>query len=146
MIGTKQWVYMDACIVIYLVEQKHEHWHTLQQQVEHYVDQGHQFVVSELTRMECLTQPLRQKNALLHEAFEHFFNCNTHVITDLKRPVFDLATQLRANHSLKTPDALHLATAIHHGCHEFWTNDHRLQKAASNHLQVINIFASQGVS
>ena len=146
MIGTKQWVYLDACIVIYLVEQKNDYWRSLQQHFETYVNQGHQFVVSELTRMECLTQPLRQKNALLHDAFERFFNSNTHVIADLKRPVFDLATHLRANHSLKTPDALHLAAAIHYGCHEFWTNDHRLQKAASDHLQVINLFAPQGTA
>ncbi|MGL4609627.1 MAG: type II toxin-antitoxin system VapC family toxin [Trueperaceae bacterium] len=36
---------------------------------------------------------------------------------------------LRAFHNLKTPDALHLATALHHGCQEFWTNDLRLSKA-----------------
>ena len=101
MIGTKQWVYLDACIVIYLVEQKNDYWRSLQQHFETYVNQGHQFVVSELTRMECLTQPLRQKNALLHEAFERFFNSNTHVIADLKRPVFDLALHLRAKQRKK---------------------------------------------
>ena len=48
MIGTKQWVYLDACIVIYLVEQKNDYWRSLQQHFETYVNQGHQFVVSEL--------------------------------------------------------------------------------------------------
>ena len=43
--------------------------------------------------------------------------------------VFDQAAQLRASHpKLKTPDALHLATALHHGCAEFWTNDLELAK------------------
>ena len=36
----------------------------------------------------------------------------------------------RVQHGLKTPDALHLATALHHGCTEFWTNDDRLRAAA----------------
>lgn len=27
-------------------------------------------------------------------------------------------------------DALHLATALHHKCDEFWTNDNRLNSAA----------------
>ena len=45
--------------------------------------------------------------------------------------VFDQAAQLRADfNSLKTPDALHLATALHHNCDEFWTNDTRLNSVA----------------
>ncbi len=40
--------------------------------------------------------------------------------------VFDLAATLRAEQRLKTPDALHLACAIHHGCDEFWTRDARI--------------------
>ncbi|WP_437572751.1 type II toxin-antitoxin system VapC family toxin [Sorangium sp. So ce542] len=34
----------------------------------------------------------------------------------LSAEVFDLATELRALHGLKTPDALHAACAIHHSC------------------------------
>ena len=45
--------------------------------------------------------------------------------------VFDKAAQLRADFSsLKTPDALHLATALHHNCDECWTNDNRLNSVA----------------
>ena len=44
--------------------------------------------------------------------------------------IFAQALGLRAQHGLKTPDALHLATALHHGCTEFWTNDDRLKSAA----------------
>jgi predicted nucleic acid-binding protein len=33
-------------------------------------------------------------------------------------------------HGLTTPDALHLATALQHGCTELWTNDNRLLAAA----------------
>jgi uncharacterized protein len=44
--------------------------------------------------------------------------------------IFDLAAELRAQSSLKTPDALHAACAIHHGCDELWTNDGRLAALA----------------
>lgn len=44
--------------------------------------------------------------------------------------VYDQALELRAACRLKTPDALHLAIAHHHGCTDFWTNDDRLNIAA----------------
>ncbi len=39
-----------------------------------------------------------------------------------------LAAQLRAAYRLKTPDAIHLATAIDSGCDTFITNDGNLKK------------------
>jgi predicted nucleic acid-binding protein len=49
--------------------------------------------------------------------------------------VFSSALNLRIKHKIKTPDALHLATAIENGCTEFWANDNRLNEAAK-HLAV----------
>lgn len=49
-----------------------------------------------------------------------------------------MATQLRAQHDLKTPDAIHLTAAIHTSCDEFWTHDQRLAQAAKGRLQIVN--------
>ena len=51
---------------------------------------------------------------------------------------FDRVLSLRASHRIKTPDALHLATAMQHDCVEFWTNDERLWQAAAG--MAVNIF------
>jgi uncharacterized protein len=51
---------------------------------------------------------------------------------------FDHALSLRVRHKIKTPDAIHLATAIRHDCVEFWTNDERLRQAATG--MAVNIF------
>jgi len=52
--------------------------------------------------------------------------------------VFGRALILRAEQGLKTPDALHLATALQNGCTEFWTNDNRLRSAAG--AMAVNVF------
>lgn len=54
---------------------------------------------------------------------------------------FDRALSLRTCHKIKTPDALHLATAIQHDCVEFWTNDERLRQATIG--IAVNIFVPQ---
>lgn len=57
---------------------------------------------------------------------------------DLTAKVFDLATELRARHRIKTPDALHLAASVLAGCSEFWTHDARLSQAAAPYLRLLN--------
>ena len=48
----------------------------------------------------------------------------------LPDPVYLHAARLRAHFGLRTPDALHLACAQHHGCDALWTNDDRLAQAS----------------
>jgi uncharacterized protein len=80
--------------------------------------------------MECCVKPLKTGNQSLLAGFDKIFTTHGYYFEPMTRPVFDLATQLRAQHGLKTPDAIHLAAAIHAGCDEFWTNDWlRLPKA-----------------
>ncbi len=122
-------IYLDSCVVIYLVE---EH-PTFAPDIESLLASHPDAIlhVSSLTEMECLVLPLRNQNQPLIEKFRDWFG--TVVVLSNEREVFQQAAQLRADHkSLKTPDAVHLATAQHYGCDEFWTNDDRLAKAAPN--------------
>jgi predicted nucleic acid-binding protein len=114
-------VYLDTCLVIYRVERVTP-WAA---QIDALCAQ-HQpiIVVSDLVRMESLIVPLRRNDARLRGTFHQLF-AQLEVV-GLPAAVFDLAAELRATGSLKTPDALHAACAIHHGCDELWTNDHHL--------------------
>lgn len=138
--------YVDACVLIYLMDINSP----FQQRVQHALTESFRnentLVSSDLVRLESRIKPLKDGQHEILAEFDTFFHRNVHIWCNFSRPVFDLATQLRAEHGLKTPDALHLAAAITHGCNEFWTNDNRLQKAASAHLQVINVFAAQELS
>jgi predicted nucleic acid-binding protein len=126
-------VYFDTCIVIYRIERVSP-WAA---QIDALCAQ-HQpiVVVSDLVRMESLIVPLRRRDAPLRDSFLQLF-AQIEVV-GLPAVVFDLAAELRATFSLKTPDALHAACAIHHGCDALWTNDHRLSVLSARlHTRVI---------
>lgn len=130
-------VYIDTCIAIYLIEGDADLAKQISKQINTPDDHrffSTQICTSPLTKMECMIGVLKQQNKTLEIAYKHFFSA-TYKLAMLDS-TFELATRLRVQHNLKTPDALHLAAAIENQCDEFWTNDHRLNKAASSHLSI----------
>ncbi len=115
-------IYLDSCILIYRLDGPAEFADPIVAAIR--AVGGAAFCVSNLVRLECLVGPIRQNDADKRTAFEAHFRKMTRL--KLTRSVFDLAAELRAYYRLKTPDAIHAATAITHGCDEFWTNDRRL--------------------
>lgn len=128
-------IYPDACVLIYLIEEHAK----LHPRVDAAIraNPGMSFILSELLRLECRVQPIKQGNFVLLTKFDRFFTNPAHIYAPASRPVFNLATELRAQQNLKTPDALHLATAIHAGCDQFWTNDQHLEKAADGRIAIL---------
>ena len=124
---TKFSIYLDSCLAIYLVEEIPAFVTGLENAIAAIADA--EVCISPLTEMECLIIPLRQRNKELVAKFENWFS--TVEVVPIDAEVFREAAQLRADfNSLKTPDAIHLATAIHYQCDEFWTNDNRLEPVA----------------
>ncbi len=121
-------VYADACLLIYWVErsgplaQAATQWVLAQQDVI--------LCVSPLARLEVLVKPLRSGNQALVNLYNTVLEQQEWL--PIGDEIFARALSLRAQHGLKTPDALHLATALHHGCAEFWTNDDRMRAAAGS--------------
>jgi len=130
-------LYWDACVLIYRL-QPVEPWRSRIARALA-VKSEVRLAVSELTRLECRVKPLRDADATALARFDRFFASPSIDFATFSRPVFELATELRAQHAIKTPDALHLAAAIVAGCSEFWTNDRRLEKAAADRLQVVSV-------
>ncbi len=119
-------IYLDSCLLIYAIE-NHPVWFTpvrdaLARQPEQ------QFAISPLVKVECLVKPIRQGDLALQQRYQAGMTQFAQLA--LTEAVFLQAAQLRARFNLKTPDALHLACAQHHGCTALWTNDDRLAQAA----------------
>ena len=122
-----QRVYLDACMVIHLIEGNSQ-----QQQILKRALLGKIVFSSELVRLESRIKALRENQKIFLKVYEQFFkDCQ---LIDLNRSVFEQATELRVNHNLKTPDALRLAAALD-VCDQFWTNDQQLVKLVNDKLQ-----------
>jgi predicted nucleic acid-binding protein len=127
-------VYLDSCIAIYLVEEHPAYCAA----IEHALAQLDGIVCySPLTELECLVLPLRLERKDLLDKFNRFFTLNLKL--DMPDTVYREAARLRAKFGIKTPDALHLATARHHACTELWTNDDRLASVAEG--MAVNVLA-----
>jgi uncharacterized protein len=124
-------VYVDSCMIIGLIEGDATQRILLKKQLI-----KHSIYSSELARLETRLLAIRNDNQDSLQNFDRFFAACE--IIALNREVFEQATLLRAKTQLKTPDALHLAAAIHAGCQEFWTDDKQLKNTASRYLTVVD--------
>jgi uncharacterized protein len=85
---------------------------------------GGKAVTSTITMTELLVQPYRAADQ--QQADEFYVLLSTYPNLEWIAPnleIADRAAQVRAIHGLRTPDALHAATAIHAGATGFVTND-----------------------
>lgn len=116
-------VYLDTSIIIYTVEANPTYYSLLQPLWLKFQTGEIEIVTSELTLMEALVLPLRNANTSLVSDYELLFSSSEIQLVPITRPVLTNAANLRATTSLKTPDAIHAATALDASCTLFLTND-----------------------
>jgi predicted nucleic acid-binding protein len=100
-------------------------------------------VTSVLTLMEVLVVPKRERQEQLCQRYRELFASFPQLtVLAIDQSIAEVASDLRATYTLRTPDALHLATAIVAGADAFVTEDRRLSNISA--IQVIGI--SQAVN
>lgn len=119
-------IYLDSNIVIYLIERPPDFGPRPVARMTELRSAGGGIVVSDLTRLECRHHPLGAGDHVTLRQFDAFFDQSAVRVAPLTTAICDRATEIRAHHRIKTPDALHLAAALEMGCDTFLTNDHRL--------------------
>lgn len=134
-------VYVDANAVIYAVE-KIEPYHSLLEPLWQAAQAGHlQIVTSELTWLETLTRPLRDGNSTLEALFRGFLTAREVRLIPATLVLWEHAARLRAV-GLRTPDALHAATALAAGCVLFVTNDPGFRRVAGLSIVLLSEVAA----
>jgi uncharacterized protein len=119
-------VYLDANIVIYLVE-RHPVWGTrAQSRITHLRTAGEQTAISDAHRLERLVGPLILSDQTTLAVYLASFNDPGVISVLLPSRVWERAARIRAVHHLKPPDSLHLAAAVENGCRRFLTDDVQL--------------------
>ena len=116
-------VYIDTMTLIYTVEQYPTYWPLLEPMWLAAQTGTITIVSSELILMEALVGPLKSGNTGLQRLFEQAMTGARMRLLPISQPILRQAARLRATTRLKTPDALHAATAQQAGCVLFVTND-----------------------
>ncbi len=129
---------LDAAIFIYFIE-RHADYRPVVRPVFEAIDQGRlQGVTSAVTLLETLVKPLRAGDATLATRYEELLTASRGLaLVPIDLPLLRLAAELRAQHRLRTPDALQLAAALATGCTAFLANDRRLPSLSS--LRVLQL-------
>lgn len=116
-------VYVDSNCVIYAVERIQPYCDALQP-VWHSAASGEiRAATSEISLLEVLVKPLRLGDARLEADFRRFCGSREFQFLPVSTHVIDRAARVRAESGLKTPDAIHAATAVGLGAQLLITND-----------------------
>ena len=116
-------IYIDASGLIYSMERVEPYRTLLEPMWQEAQDGNITIVSSPLIVIEALVKPLRDGNTEIESQYRELFASNAVRLLDASYQVFEDAASIRAETGLKTPDAIHAATAIRAECTLFVTND-----------------------
>ncbi|MDP9136801.1 MAG: type II toxin-antitoxin system VapC family toxin [Pseudomonadota bacterium] len=120
--------YLDTNVVISIIEATETFGQAQRRFVEKIDAREIAATTSELTLAECLVKPLANKDAAAVEAYLHFLDGRPgFLVVPISRDILLAAASLRADKTLKLPDAIHIATARAAGCTAFLTNDRKIR-------------------
>ena len=133
-------VYIDANCLIYSVERV-EPYRTLLEPMWQQAQDGNLTIVSSpVLVVEALVKPLRDGNTEIEMQYRELFAANAVRLLEASYGVFEDAARIRADTRLKTPDALHAATALRAGSALFVTNDDDFRRVEGLSIVVLDDF------
>ncbi|MGH2585186.1 MAG: type II toxin-antitoxin system VapC family toxin [Dehalococcoidia bacterium] len=94
-------------------------------------------ITSRLSRLACRVKPLRELDSALLATYDAFFSRRLLKIVEVSAAVIERATELRSRYGFRTPDAIHLATAVEESADVFLTGDTRLSRCTEVRVEVL---------
>ena len=133
-----QVIAIDSVIFIYVWNRQPEFFGPAKRVLEKISSGQAAGIFSQIGMVGLLTGPKKLRRtsmALLYsERVKNFPNLS---VLNLNDNIVDLASSLRAKYNLRTPDAIHIATAIDAGADKFVTNDKSLKKVREIKIELL---------
>ena len=129
-------IYLDTGIIIRLIEGEDQVRVPIENRLKEIPDQECTTVTSRLSLLECRCKPVREEQEDLLVLYDAFFASREVVLWEIDAVVVDKATELRGKLGLRTPDAIHVASAVVSGATAFWTTDKALAKCPQMPVEV----------
>ena len=133
--------FLDASALIYLVDGDAAWAGAARQELQRLAAETPtlEIAVSRLSFLECRVGPMRRGDQASLDRFDALFAQPDLLWVELTAVVVELATRLRANHGLRTPDALQAACCLQLGPEAVMlTGDAGFQRISALQLRLIN--------
>jgi len=132
-------VFVDTAPFIYFFEKHTAYYKYLEKFFNQVYDKNAQIITSIITFIEITTLPARQGNHRLVKKYRDYFtNAQNISLFPLDLIVAEQAVKIRAEHGLKTPDAIQLGTAQTSGADYILTNDNAWKKFTDQPVILVN--------
>ena len=96
-------------------------------------------VSSVITLTEVLSQPIKTGDKHLEQDYRDILvNSGSYQLVAITVPIAVAAANLRALYNLRTPDALHVASAMHRRCDAFLTNDTGIKRVTDLPILILD--------
>lgn len=121
-------VYFDTNPFIYFVEEHDIFYEAVKPIFQMVKDESITAFTSEFTLTETLIKPYRDKDQETIDAFEGLIMESGYFsLLGATKETFLKAAQIGGETMMRTPDAIHMTTAIENNCNFFITNDKRIR-------------------
>lgn len=130
---------LDTSVFIYLLHERSP-YHGAATKIWTRIERGpDRALFSQIGMVELLTGPKKQGRPDLAQQYRDLFGSIARLaIVGLTHDIVEIASDLRAKYGVRTPDAIHVATAIVGGADRFITNDRRLSRITEIKIQSLS--------
>ena len=140
-----QKVYIDSMAFVYFIEESPAYIAAVDRLFARIDDGQLQACTSYLTLLEVLVKPIRTGNAALVSQYREILTRGRNLeLVPVGQQVAEKAAEIRAQphaERIRTPDSIHVATAVCQNADMFVTNDLRLRR----HAGIVDILALDDV-
>jgi predicted nucleic acid-binding protein len=121
-------IFFDTNLFIYLLEDFGALTRKTKNLIERMIERQDELITSALTVGEVLVKPLANNDSDWADRYEKLLDTPGISVVPFDRAAARIFAQLRADRTLRAPDAIQLACAAQAKCEVFITNDDRLSR------------------